>query len=78
MDCPPLLGTPNAVAISALVGQILVLVVAGETAQESITQALDLLNRDKPIGLVLNKIPRSPLLTLSHGGYYSYDAPADE
>ncbi|MEQ1800513.1 MAG: AAA family ATPase [Gammaproteobacteria bacterium] len=74
IDCPPLLGTPNAVALSALAGQILVVVEAGETSQPTISQALELLNRDKPIGLVLNKVPRAPLLTLAHGSYYYYYA----
>ncbi|MSR08188.1 MAG: protein tyrosine kinase [Gammaproteobacteria bacterium] len=78
LDCPPLLGTPNAGAISAIVGQILVAVVAGETSRESISQALELLNRDKPIGLVLNKIPRARLMSMSHGGYYSYDVSAED
>jgi len=78
IDCPPLLGTPNAVALSALAGQILVVVEAGETSQPTISQALDLLNRDKPIGLVLNKIPRAPLLTLANGSYYYYAGPEGE
>lgn len=72
IDCPPLLGTPNAVAISALAGQILVVVEAGASTEPSLAQALEHLNRDKPIGLVLNKIPRSPLLSLSNGSYYYY------
>lgn len=78
IDCPPLLGTPNAVALSALAGQILVVVEAGETSQQTVSQALELLNRDKPIGLVLNKIPRARLLTLSHGSYYYYAGPEGE
>jgi len=78
IDCPPLLGTPNAVALASLVGQILVVVEAGETSQPTIHQALELLNRDKPIGLVLNKIPRAPLLTLANGSYYYYSAPEHE
>lgn len=78
IDCPPLLGTPNAVALAGLVGQILVVVEAGETSQPTISQALELLNRDKPIGLVLNKIPRAPLLTMSNGSYYYYAGPENE
>lgn len=78
IDCPPLLGTPNAVALSGLAGQILVVVEAGETSQPTITQALELLNRDKPIGLVLNKVPRAPLLKLAHGSYYYYAGPEGE
>lgn len=72
IDCPPLLGTPNAAALAALAGQILVVVEAGETNSSSLNHALELLPRDKPIGLVLNKVPRSPLLGLSGGGYYYY------
>ncbi|MBN8279082.1 MAG: AAA family ATPase [Gammaproteobacteria bacterium] len=78
IDCPPLLGTPNAVALAALAGQILVVVEAGETSQQIIAQALELLNRDKPIGLVLNKIPRAPLLTMANGSYYYYAGPENE
>ncbi|MEO7386016.1 MAG: AAA family ATPase [Gammaproteobacteria bacterium] len=78
IDCPPLLGTPNAVALSALAGQVLVVVEAGETSQPTVSQALELLNRDKPIGLVLNKIPRAPLLTLANGSYYYYSSPENE
>jgi Mrp family chromosome partitioning ATPase len=78
IDCPPLLGTPNAVALSALAGQVLVVVEAGETSHPTITQALELLNRDKPIGLVLNKVPRAPLLRLTHGSYYYYAGPEGE
>jgi protein-tyrosine kinase len=78
IDCPPLLGTPNAVALAALAGQILVVVEAGETSQPTITQALELLNRDKPIGLVLNKVPRAPLLSLAHGNYYYYAGPEND
>jgi receptor protein-tyrosine kinase len=74
VDCPPLLGTPNAAAIAALAGQVLVVVESGETSQQVINQALELLNRDKPIGLVLNKVPRAPLLSLSSGSYYYYYA----
>ncbi|MCE7902160.1 MAG: hypothetical protein DYH20_05730 [Gammaproteobacteria bacterium PRO9] len=77
IDCPPLLGTPNAVAISALAGQVLVVVEAGASTEPSLMQALEHLNRDKPIGLVLNKIPRSSLLSLSNGSYYYY-APTEE
>lgn len=72
IDCPPLLGTPNAAALAGLAGQILVVVEAGETSSSNLTHALELLPRDKPIGLVLNKVPRSTLLGLSSGGYYYY------
>lgn len=77
VDCPPLLGTPNGAALAALAGQILVVVEAGSTTEASLNQALELLDREKPIGLVMNKVPRSPLLTLSHGGYYYYAGPDD-
>lgn len=83
LDCPPLLATPDAAALSMLAGQILMVVEAGITSEDSLDQALALLDSQKPIGLVLNKIPNSRLLASSAGYYYySYgygerpDAPA--
>lgn len=77
VDAPPLLGTPNAVALAALAGQILLVVEAGATGKSQVKAALELLNRDKPIGLVLNKIPHSPLLSMA-GAHYHYYGPKHE
>ena len=71
MDGPPLLATPDGAALAALAGQVLLVIEAGVTTEASVEQSLKLLDTDKPIGLVLNKIPNSRLLA-SAGAYYYY------
>jgi protein-tyrosine kinase len=55
MDSAPVLGSSQATALCDLAGQILFVVEEGKTSQHSIRDAIALLDRDKPIGLVLNK-----------------------
>ena len=54
-DTPPLLANSLAVAITELVGQILVVIEEGRTPHKLITQALSLLDEQKSVGIVLNK-----------------------
>lgn len=77
VDCPPLLGTPNGAALAALAGQTLVVVEAGSTDAITLNKALELLNRERPLGIVLNKVPRSGLLSGGSGGYYYYASNRD-
>jgi receptor protein-tyrosine kinase len=77
VDCPPLLGTPNGAALASLAGQTLVVVEAGSTDAVTLNKALELLNRERPLGIVLNKVPRSGMLSAGSGGYYYY-APTRE
>lgn len=77
IDCPPLLGTPNAAALTSLAGQTLVVVEAGITDSDTLTRALGLLSRDRPIGLVINKVPRKGLLSSRAGSYYYYYGPRE-
>lgn len=70
VDCPPLLATPNGSALAALSGQTLLVVEAGATDSATLGRAVELLNRERPIGLVLNKAPRSRLLSNGSSGYY--------
>jgi receptor protein-tyrosine kinase len=72
IDCPPLLGTPNGAALAALAGQTLVIVEAGVTDTATLTKALELLGKERPVGLVMNKVPRSKLLYSGTGSYYYY------
>lgn len=55
MDSPPLLSATESRVLSDLAGQILLVVEAGKTSQSAIREALEALDRNKPIGMVLNK-----------------------
>ncbi|MCC5794972.1 MAG: AAA family ATPase [Chromatiales bacterium] len=74
LDGPPLMVSPDASALAGLAGQVLMIVEAGETTEDDVQQALQLIDEEKPVGLVLNKIPNSRLLAY-RGGYYYYGAP---
>ena len=65
-DSPPVLLTNEARVLASLVGQILVVVEAEHTPQETVKEALAAIaDEEKVIGLVLNKNRRK-----SGGGYY--------
>lgn len=68
-DAPPLLPTPQTQVLAALVGQIVFVVEAGKTAQDSVEEALQLIPEEKAIGLVLNK---SVGIYGRSGYYYGY------
>lgn len=57
-DTPPLLATSQAVVLAGLMGQILMVVEEGKTQQHSIQEAVSLLDKNKIIGMVLNKCQR--------------------
>jgi exopolysaccharide/PEP-CTERM locus tyrosine autokinase len=76
-DAPPLLATSQAVVLTKLVGQILVVVEEGKTTQPMLQEALDLLDPDKVIGMALNKCRRKRGLR-HYGGYYGRGQPADD
>lgn len=67
MDCPPMLGTNESQVLVRLVGQIVVVVEAGETPQHVVQDAIATLDASKPINLILNKSRRS-----RSAGYYGY------
>jgi len=54
-DAPPLLMTSEANVVAGLVGQVLLVVAAGETTQSAVKEAVALLDEQKVIGVVLNK-----------------------
>lgn len=68
LDGPPLLMTNEGPAIAALAGQILLVIEAGVTPKSSVTTSLELLDLDKPIGMILNKTPGN----LGPDFYYHY------
>ncbi|MFH0809871.1 MAG: AAA family ATPase [Pseudomonadota bacterium] len=57
VDGPPLLVTPDALALSAQVDAVILVVETNKTRKEWITQAIDLLKGRNLLGLVLNKAP---------------------
>jgi len=58
-DSPPVLSCSDALALAPLVDDIVVVVRADKTSRKDIVKALDMLPREKVIGLVLNQIPAS-------------------
>lgn len=74
-DGPPLLSTPETQVLAGLVGQIVMVVKAGGTPRKVVEDALELLPKDKAVGVVLNKTESLS----SRGGYYhNYYAPYGE
>lgn len=67
-DAPPLLATPEAQVLAGLVGQIVFVIEAGKTPHSIVDDALEMLPKDKAIGLVLNKSE-----SLSNRGAYYYN-----
>ncbi len=68
-DSPPLLLANQAVVISQLVGQIIVVVEAEKTPQNVVVEAVGTLSEEKVIGIVLNKA-RKPSGHNYYGAYY--------
>jgi len=67
-DAPPLLATTEASVIMHGMGQIMLVVEAGKTANDAIRSALDLVDdKDKVVGVILNKSRSSRGV-----GYYGY------
>jgi exopolysaccharide/PEP-CTERM locus tyrosine autokinase len=71
LDAPPLLSTPEAQVLTGLVGQIVYVIEAGKTPYAIVQDALEMLPRDKAIGMVLNK---SESISNRGGYYYNYYA----
>ncbi|MCF6281037.1 MAG: XrtA-associated tyrosine autokinase [Candidatus Polarisedimenticolaceae bacterium] len=64
-DAPPLLVTTEAVVLTHIMGQVLVVVEAGKSKTDEVNAALAGIDRDRVVGLVLNKSRKS-----ASGGYY--------
>lgn len=65
-DAPPLLVTTEARVLASHMGQIVLVVEAGKTPREMVTQALSTIESCEVVGLVLNKAP-----AVETGGYYA-------
>ena len=66
-DSPPLLLTNESRVLTAVVGQVVLVVRAGATPQQAVTEAIGYIGEDKPIGLILNQSKAS-----GPGNYYGY------
>jgi exopolysaccharide/PEP-CTERM locus tyrosine autokinase len=58
-DTAPILITSQALVLDALVGQVVVVVDEGKTPQQAIQDAVSLLEKNKDVGILLNKSRRS-------------------
>ena len=75
VDTPPLLLTNEAHALAENMGQIVMVVEAGESSQESTLQALSSLDRSKPINAILNKARNASFGGYAGSEYGYYSAP---
>lgn len=70
-DSPPLLPTTEAGVLANLMGQIVFVVAANKTSQGAVTEAIEHIEGDKVIGMVLNK--STARFGLSYGYAYGYE-----
>lgn len=75
VDTPPLLLTNEAHVLAEHMGQIILIVEAGVSTQESVLQALESLNRTKPVNVILNKARVGFFGEYGVGAYGYYSAP---
>lgn len=76
-DSTPLLATSQAVVITQLVGQVLMVVEEGRTPQSVIREANSLLDDDKLVGMLLNRCSGTKGSS-SYGGYYGPTGSSNE
>jgi len=72
-DSSPLLSTSESKVLSTLVGQVVLVVCAGKTPRSAVLHAVNMLEGDKAVNLVLNQA-RNQLGSEYYGGYYGYAA----
>lgn len=70
-DCPPVLATTGAVALSRYVGQIAMVVESGQTTQEILKHALEAMEHTTITGMILNK-SKQAMASSKYYGYYGY------
>lgn len=72
LDSPPLLQTSEALVLASQVGQVVLVIHAGETPQSAIQAAIEMIDPGKAINLILNKC-RAKSDKEYYGGYYGQD-----
>jgi len=75
-DSPPLLVTTEARVLASYMGQIVMVVEAGRTNREAVTQALSTIESNEIVGLVLNKANNIETNGYYQGYGYGYGASA--
>lgn len=78
LDTPPLLVTNEARVLAERVGQIAFVIEAGISTQDSVLQALDLLDQNKPINAILNKSRSEQYGDYGFGYHDYYEAPQQD
>lgn len=85
MDSPPLLITTEAQAVARQAGQVAFVIECGQTTDQQVQAALDVLDRDKPVNVIFNKSIRAVgagYYGEQYGAYGSYgfntEEPANE
>jgi non-specific protein-tyrosine kinase len=59
-DAPPILTGADTIALMPLVDHVLLVVQAGKTSIDDIKKAVDLIPKEKMLGIVLNRVKNSP------------------
>ncbi len=72
-DSSPLLATSESQALSAVVGQVLLVVRAGKTPRQAVLDALALIDEGKAVSLVLNQGRRRLVNDNYYYGEYGSD-----
>ncbi len=71
-DSPPLLLTNEAQVVASLVGQVVFVIAAEKTSQRAVTEALDMLDDEAVVGMILNKTKHAFTSKFGYGYGYGY------
>ena len=72
VDSPPVLATNEAQVITRYAGQVLMVVRADSTEQRVLAEALSLIDRSRPVSMVLNRVEPSLVSRYYSHYYYGY------
>jgi exopolysaccharide/PEP-CTERM locus tyrosine autokinase len=72
IDSPPILATNEAQVLTRYAGQVLLVVRADATEQRVVTEALSLIDRNRPVSAILNRIEPSLVSRYYNHYYYGY------
>lgn len=72
VDSPPLLITSEAQALASQVGQVVLVIEAGKTRQQTVHQMLEVVDQEKAINFLLNKSRQAASPDYYYGASYGY------